>query len=135
MFKKTLFILILFIFVSLNAYANELLFECENGFLYEINNTGDSFYKNINQDWKKIDKVLILKNKYKLLIPNSTYQSCSNKDLPICYYSTVISYQNDKNKVYVSEIIQNDCFIGTMGCNNYSKGLELNQKRCKVDIK
>ena len=125
-------IIFLISFITINSSSNEILFDCENSFSYKISQNNDYFYKSDDKIWKKIDKVTVLKNKYELLIPNSTYQSCSNKDLPICHYNTVITYNSAKNKANVREIIRNDCFIGTMGCNNYSKGLELNQKRCKV---
>ena len=125
-------ILLLTLFISLNAYSDQLLFECENGFSYKINKNSTSFYRNINGIWKKIDKVKFLENKYELFIPNSNYLSCSNKDLPICNFSKMITYNPKKKEVNVREIIQNDCYIGTMGCNKYSKGLELNQKRCRA---
>ena len=125
-------IIFLISFITINSYSNEILFNCENGFSYKISQNNDSFYKNDNKIWKKIDKVNILENKYEFLIPNSTYQSCSNKELPKCYYNTVINYHSDQKKANVREIIRNDCFIGTMGCNNYPKGLEINQKRCRV---
>tara|TARA_B100001093_G_C25919953_1_gene632311 strand:- start:81 stop:473 length:393 start_codon:yes stop_codon:yes gene_type:complete len=123
---------LLLILIPLNAYTSELLFECENGYSYKINNSADSFYKKTNQDWKKIDRIIASKNKLELFIPNSNYLSCSNKDLPICSYSKLINFNLEKNKANVREIVLNDCFIGTMGCNKYSKGLELNQKRCKI---
>ena len=124
-------ILLLILFISLNAHTDQLLFECENGFSYKIYKNGTSFYKNINEIWNKIDKVNVLENKYELFIPNSNYLSCSNKNLPICNFSKMITYNSKKKEVNVREIIQNDCYIGTMGCNKYSKGLELNIKRCR----
>ena len=125
-------IFLLFSFVSLNVYSKSFLFDCENGFSYKISQTNNGLYKSKDKNWKKIDKIIILKNEYELFIPNSNYLSCSNKDLPICSYSKLINFNIEKNKANVREIVLNDCFIGTMGCNKYSKGLELNQKRCKI---
>ena len=48
-------------------------------------------------------------------------------------YAPLKSYFLTKklNRARVSEVVDNDCFIGTMGCNEYKKGLRLNKRRCK----
>ena len=67
-----------------------------------------------------------------LFIPDMEYLGCSDKSLPICKYSIRIN-NFTKKRPSVSEVVLNDCFIGTMGCNEYKKGLELNQNFCSLN--
>ena len=67
-----------------------------------------------------------------LVRSNSTYLACSDKEPNICKYKTLITYNSTTQKANVREIISADCYIGTMGCNKYEKGLELNLRRCQV---
>ncbi len=133
---KKLIIILLIIFTSVNiAYTDNILFQCENGFSYKIDyRKNDTFlyFKTSDKDWKKVEKSNISKNKYELFLPNSRYLQCSDKSLAICYYSTLIKYEADTGKANVREVVINDCYIGTMGCNKYEKGLELNERRCLV---
>ena len=129
-----LYSIIVFIFLfSINS--NAMIFECENGFTYKIENYKNQlyiYYKELNKDWKAIVNSNILENKYELILPNSQYLGCANKNLAICNYNTLITYKPSTGEANVREVIRNDCFIGTMGCNKYEKGLELNLRRCNV---
>ena len=113
--------------------SSEKLYECENGFSYKINNNKTkSFFKKQDEIWKEIKKVNYFENKYELFIPNNTYLSCSNKSLPTCTYSLILIDDPINKNISVKEVVLNDCYIGTMGCNKYDKGLELNLRRCKI---
>ena len=131
-----LYSIIVFTFLfSINS--NAMIFECENGFTYKIENYKNQlfiYYKELNKDWKTVEKSNITKNKYELFLPNSRYLQCTDKSLAICHYSTLIEHQTNTGKANVREVVSNDCFIGTMGCNKYEKGLELNQRRCLVNF-
>ena len=132
--KKVLFFLCLFIFSQL--LSKDLMFECEDGSSYKIqsdlNKLKKAFFKNKEGGWKVIEKFTIKNNKIEFFIPNLTYLPCSDKSLPICFYSKVISEYKDSKISKLSDLVQNDCYIGTMGCNLYQKGLSLNQKYCSV---
>ena len=127
-----LYSIIVFIFLfSINS--NAMIFECENGFTYKIENYKNQlfvYYKELNKDWKAIVNSNISENKYELILPNSQYLGCANKNLAICNYNTLITYKPSTGEANVREVIRNDCFIGTMGCNEYEKGLMLNQSFC-----
>ena len=129
-----LYSIIVFTFLfSLNS--NAMIFECENGFTYKIENYKNQlfiYYKELNKDWKAIVNSNILENKYELILPNSQYLRCVDKSLAICKYNTLITYKPSTGEANVREVIRNDCFIGTMGCNKYERGLELNLRRCNV---
>ena len=129
-----LYSIIVFTFLfSINS--NAMIFECENGFNYKIEyykNQLFIYYKEVNKDWKAIINSNISKNKYELILPNSQYLGCADKSLAICKYKTLITYKPIIGEANVREVIRNDCFIGTMGCNKYEKGLELNLRRCNV---
>tara|TARA_A100001011_G_scaffold395356_1_gene490096 strand:+ start:3560 stop:4021 length:462 start_codon:yes stop_codon:yes gene_type:complete len=129
-----LYSIIVFTFLfSINS--NAMIFECENGFTYKIENYKNQlfiYYKELNKDWKAIVNSNISENKYELILPNSQYLGCANKNLAICNYNTLITYKPSTGEANVREVIRNDCFIGTMGCNKYKKGLELNLRRCNV---
>ena len=129
-----LYSIIVFTFLfSINS--NAMIFECENGFTYKIENYKNQlfiYYKELNKDWIAIVNSNISENKYELILPNSQYLGCANKNLAICNYNTLITYKPNTGEANVREVIRNDCFIGTMGCNKYEKGLELNLRRCNV---
>jgi len=129
-----LYSIIVFTFLfSINS--NAMIFECENGFTYKIENYKNQlfiYYKELNKDWIAIVNSNISENKYELILPNSQYLGCANKNLAICNYNTLITYKPNTGEANVREVIRNDCFIGTMGCNKYEKGHELNLRRCNV---
>ena len=135
---KKVFIQLNSIIVSIFLYSfnsGAIIFECENGYSYKINrNTNNSkfYFKKVDSKWQSIKKVKEINNKIEFSLPNSTYQACSDKKLNICKYKTLITYNTTTQKANVREIIIADCFIGTMGCNKYEKGLELNLRRCKI---
>ena len=115
--------------------SGAIIFECENGYSYKIDsNTNNSklYFKKVDSKWKSIKKVKEINNKIEYFLPNSTYLACSDKELNICKYKTLITYNSTIQKANVREIIIADCYIGTMGCNKYEKGLELNLRRCQV---
>ena len=126
------------IIVSIFLYSfssGAIIFECENGYSYKIDrNTNNSkfYFKKIDSKWQSIKKVKEINNKIEYSLPNSTYLACSDKKLNICKYKTLITYNSNTEKANVREIIIADCYIGTMGCNKYEKGLELNLRRCQV---
>ena len=115
--------------------SGAIIFECENGYSYKIDrNTNNSkfYFKKVDSKWQSIKKVKEINNKIEYFLPNSTYLACSDKELNICKYKTLITYNSTTQKANVREIIIADCYIGTMGCNKYEKGLELNLRRCQV---
>ena len=126
------------IIVSIFLYSfssGAIIFECENGYSYKINkNTNNSkfYFKKVASKWQSVKKVKEINNKIEYFLPNSTYLACSDKELNICKYKTLITYNLTTQKANVREIIIADCYIGTMGCNKYEKGLELNLRRCQV---
>ena len=126
------------IIVSIFLYSfssGAIIFECENGYSYKIDrNTNNSkfYFKKVDSKWQSIKKVKEINNKIEYSLPNSTYLACSDKELNICKYKTLITYNSTTQKANVREIIIADCYIGTMGCNKYEKGLELNLRRCQV---
>ena len=126
------------IIVSIFLYSfssGAIIFECENGYSYKIDrNTNNSkfYFKKVDSKWQSIKKVKEINNKIEYSLPNSTYLACNDKELNICKYKTLITYNSTTQKANVREIIIADCYIGTMGCNKYEKGLELNLRRCQV---
>ena len=133
---KKLILVLSFIFTSIGEiYSENILFKCENGFTYKVEYYKKRpfiYYKELNKDWKTVVNSNILINKYELILPESQYLGCKNKNLDICEYTTLVTYKPSTGEANVREVIRNDCFIGTMGCNKYQKGLELNQRRCFV---
>ena len=129
-----LYSIILSIFLySFNSGA--IIFECENGYSYKIDrktNNSKFYFKKVDSKWQLIKKVKEINNKIEYSLPNSTYLACNDKELNICKYKTLITYNSTTQKANVREIIIADCYIGTMGCNKYEKGLELNLRRCEV---
>ncbi len=129
------FFYISFFFISTTLFANELVFTCENNYSYkliEIKNKQQAFYKSNKDEWTEIKTFNITDNELVLFIPNLEYLGCSDKSLPICKYSIRINNFTQK-RPSVTEVVLNDCFIGTMGCNEYKEGLELNQNFCRLN--
>ncbi len=115
--------------------SSAITFECENGYSYKIDrnpNQSTFHFKKDNSKWQSIEKVNEINNKIEFFLPNSTYLACSDRELNICKYKTLITYNSTAQIADVREIIIADCFIGTMGCNKYEKGLELNLRRCQI---
>ena len=128
------FVLIIF-FVCTNLGSNELIFTCENNYSYKfsnIKNNQKSFFKYKTDSWIEIRNFHFSENKLELFIPNLEYMGCADKNLAICKYSIRINNLTEI-RPSVTEVVQNDCYIGTMGCNEYKKGLELNKSYCKVN--
>ena len=126
--------LITFIFLY-SISPSAIIFECENGYSFKINkNTNHStfYFKKVDSKWQSTKKAKEINNKIEYFLPNSTYLACSDNELNICKYKTLITYNSTTQKANVREIIIADCYIGTMGCNKYEKGLELNLRRCQV---
>ena len=126
--------LITFIFLY-SISTNAIIFECENGYSYKIdryNNHSEFYFIKVDSKWQSIKKVKEINNKIEYSLPNSTYLACSDKELNICKYKTLITFNSATQLADVREIIISDCYIGTMGCNKYEKGLELNLRRCQV---
>jgi hypothetical protein len=132
-FTQFYFFIIFFFLYSVNSKA--IIFECENNYSYKIDKKDSQtvyFYKKINTDWQSIKNVKIGDNKFEYFLPNSTYLACSDKKLNVCNYKTLISFNLSNKEADVREVVLDDCYIGTMGCNKYEKGLELNQRRCNI---
>lgn len=132
-FSQFYFFIIFSFLYSINSKA--IIFECENNYSYKIDKKDSQtvyFYKKINTDWQSIKNVKIGDNKFEYFLPNSTYLACSDKKLNVCNYKTLISFNLSNKEADVREVVLDDCYIGTMGCNKYEKGLELNQRRCNI---
>ena len=132
-FSQFCFFIIFSFLYSINS--NAIIFECENNYSYKIDKKDSQtvyFYKKINTDWQSIKNVKIGDNKLEYFLPDSTYLECSDKKLNVCKYKTLISFNLSTKEADVREVVINDCYIGTMGCNKYEKGLELNQRRCNI---
>ena len=126
-------IIALFFLYSVSSSA--IIFECENGYSYKIDrktNNSKFYFKKVDSKWQSIKKVKEINNKIEYSLPNSTYLACSDKKLNTCKYKTLITFHSATQVADVREIIIADCYIGTMGCNKYEKGLELNLRRCQV---
>ena len=122
-------------FICNNLISSELVFICENNYSYKFLNIGNSkksFYKYKEQNWIEIKSFKISDNKIDLFIPNFKYLGCADKTLPICKYKIRVNNPT-LERPSVTEVVLNDCYIGTMGCNEYKKGLELNQSFCKLN--
>ena len=127
-------IIVLSFFYSINSIT--MVFECENGYSYKIDrkeNQSTYYFKKVDLKWQSVKKVKEINNKIEYFLPNSTYLACSNKELNVCKYKTLITYNFATQIANVREIVVADCFIGTMGCNKYEKGLELNLRKCKIN--
>ena len=128
------YLVIIFAFLySINS--NAIIFECENEYSYKMNKKDEQlifFYKKKNTKWQSINNVKKSNNKLEFFLPESTYLACSDKKLNICNYKSLILFDISTKQASVREVVINDCYIGTMGCNKYEKGLELNQRRCNI---
>ena len=126
-------ILVTLFFFSFKVSA-ALLIRCENGYSFKILNfqTSNSiiFYSLDKNNWIKVENHSFLNDSVTLFIPELKYLACSDKTLPICSYGIKIS-KISQSRPITQEIVLNNCYIGTMGCNEYNKGLELNQSSCK----
>ena len=132
-FSQFCFFIVFSFLYSINS--NAIIFECENNNSYKIDKKDSQtvyFYKKINTDWQSIKNVKIGDNRFEYFLPNSTYLACSDKKLNVCKYKTLISFNLSNKEADVREVVLDDCYIGTMGCNKYEKGLELNQRRCNI---
>ncbi len=124
-------ILIILLLSANQCLAKELIFQCEDEFSYKVSKYNNAYYKKSGEDWKKLNNFNISKNKIEFLIPNLSYLECKGKELPVCNYSKVISGFLNSESIKVSEVVQNDCYVGLMGCNFYRKGLSFNIRTCK----
>ena len=135
---KKIFIHFCFFFIFSFLYSfnsSAIIFECENKYSFKTDKKDSQtvfFYKKINTDWQSIKNVKIGDNKLEYFLPDSTYLGCSDKKLNVCKYKTLISFNLSTKQADVREVVLDDCHIGTMGCNKYEKGLELNQRRCNI---
>ena len=131
--KNTFF---LFLFLSSFASAEELIFQCEDGYSYKIvdkkKSAQQAFFKNKTSDWVSVKNFEVKNKEFHIILPKNQYLKCSDPNLNVCTFKKVIFYNpKNSNRARVSEVVDNDCFIGTMGCNEYKKGLRLNKRRCK----
>ena len=131
--KNTFF---LFLFLSSFVSAEELIFQCEDGYSYKIatheKSVKEAFFKNKTSDWISVKDIDISNKEFHITLPKNEYLKCSDPTLNVCTFKKVIIYNpKNSNRARVSEVVDNDCFIGTMGCNEYKKGLRLNKRRCK----
>ena len=122
-------------FICSNLISDELVFTCENHYSYKLVNLKNSqktYFKYKKDNWKEVKNFNITDKNLELFIPDMEYLACSDQSLTICKYSIRIN-NFTKKRPSVSEVVLNDCFIGTMGCNEYKKGLELNQNFCRLN--
>ena len=131
--KNTFFLIL---FLSSFASAEELIFQCEDGYSYKIatheKSVKEAFFKNKTSNWVSVKTIDILNKEFHITLPKNEYLKCSDPTLNVCTFKKVIFYNpKHSNRARVSEVVDNDCFIGTMGCNEYKKGLRLNKRRCK----
>ena len=77
---KNTFFLILFLssFVS----AEELFFQCEDGYSYKIKNhqksTKQAFFKNKTSDWVSVKDIDISNKEFYITLPKNEYLKCSD---------------------------------------------------------
>ena len=131
--KNTFFLML---FLSSFVSAEELIFQCEDGYSYKIatheKSVKEAFFKNKTSDWVSVKDIDISNKEFHITLPKNEYLKCSDPTLNVCTFKKVIFYNpKHSNRARVSEVVDNDCFIGTMGCNEYKKGLRLNKRRCK----
>jgi hypothetical protein len=132
-FSQFYFFIIFSFLYSINS--NSIIFECENNYSYKIDEKDSQtiyFYKKNNTDWQSTKNVKIGNNKLEYFLPNSKYLACTDKKLNVCKYKSSILYNLSTKVANVREVVIDDCYIGTMGCNKYEKELELNQRRCNI---
>ena len=124
---------ILFIFISSQLFSKELIFDCENGYSFKILYTDKlnktPYFKFNNANWIEVKKYKFKNDSIELFIPDNKYLACVDESLPVCNYSILIS-DISKSRPISNEVVISDCYIGTMGCNEYNKGLKLNKSHC-----
>ncbi len=129
------FLAIALFLLSKSTLSDELVIKCQDNYTYRISTTNlnknSLFYKYADENWKELEEYKIVGDAVELFIPGLKYLQCSDNNLPVCSYSKLI--KSYKSKPSVSEIVLNDCFIGTMGCNQYKKGLMLNKYHCELN--
>ena len=132
-------LLLLLLFNITNLSSTEIILKCENNYSYKIINKSKIkifFLKNNSYKWTEIKSFSITEDKLDLYIPNMKYLGCSDKTLPICKYGMRIKNYtggSGNKRTVVTEVVLNDCYIGTMGCNAYKKNLELNKSFCQIN--
>ena len=129
---KNTFFLILFLssFVS----AEELFFSVKMVILTKLQSEKKcktSFFKNKTSDWVSVKDIDISNKEFHITLPKNEYLKCSDPTLMFVLLKSYFLQSKKLNRARVSEVVDNDCFIGTMGCNEYKKGLRLNKRRCK----
>ena len=122
-------------FICSNLISGELVFTCDNNYSYKLvnlKNTQKTFFRYKKDNWKEVKNFNVTGKNIELFIPDMEYLACSDQSLTVCKYSIRINDFKSKRPT-VNEVVLNDCYIGTMGCNEYKKGLELNQSFCKLN--
>ena len=124
---------ILLIFISSHLISKELILGCENGYSYKISYADKAnktpYFKFKDNDWIEVKKYKFKNDNIELFIPDNKYIACADTSLPVCNYSILIS-EISKARPITNEVVISDCYIGTMGCNEYNKGLKLNKSYC-----
>ena len=125
---------ILLIFISPQLFSKELILDCENGYSFKILYPDKShkvpYFKFMDNVWIEVKKYKFKDDSIELFIPDNKYLACADASLPVCNYSILIS-KISKSRSTTYEVVMNDCYIGTMGCNEYKTGLKLNKSYCK----
>ena len=89
---KNTFFLILFLssFVS----AEELIFQCEDGYSYKIvdqkKSAQQAFFKNKTSDWVSVKDIDISNKEFHITLPKNEYLKCSDPNLNVCTFKKVI---------------------------------------------
>ena len=96
---KNTFFLILFLssFVS----AEELIFQCEDGYSYKIvdqKKVRNKLFKNKTSDWVSVKDIDILNKEFHITLPKNEYLKCSDPNLNVCTFKKVIFY-NPKTSI------------------------------------
>ena len=125
---------ILLIFISPQLFAKELILDCESGYsfkiLYPDKSNKAPYFKFKDNGWIEVKKYKFKEDSIELFITDNKYLACADASLPVCNYGILIS-KISKARPVTYEVVMNDCYIGTMGCNEYKRGLKLNKSFCK----
>ena len=125
---------ILLIFISSQLFSKELILDCENGYpfkiLYPDKSNKAPYFKFKDNGWIEVKKYKFKEDSIELFITDNKYLACADASLPVCNYGILIS-KISKARPVTYEVVMNDCYIGTMGCNEYKRGLKLNKSFCK----